>query len=135
MPKAGKLLPKWRNFAKYGHTAYDLRVFIRLATSLLTPLRTFVRPFVLYVCDLKGLIHGQSVFVLKGIEDDDQNLLITDEGSSNRVATSSRKHSNTFAPVWPDGFYSFHSWSTYYHEKLPNFIQNLPKLATIFAKY
>ena len=34
-------------------------------------------------------------------------------------------------PVWPDGFYSFHYLSIYYHEKLPNCIQNLPKSVTL----
>ena len=38
-------------------------------------------------------------------------------------------------PVWPDWFYSFHYLSIYCREKLLNCIQNLPKLATIFAKY
>ena len=38
--------------------------------------------------------------------------------------------------VWPDGFLVFIICQfKYNHEKLPNWIQNSPKLVTIFAKY
>ena len=39
-----------------------------------------------------------------------------------------------FLPVWPDSFYRFHFMSIYYHKKLPNWIQNLPKSVTVFGQ-